>query len=83
MRERTSADFKAVASRRRDCHSAAPPLPLLGVSIETMRECQQNDSLADFKAVAVFAPRPAAAGPGQCLAVGETVILMAPPFYPY
>ena len=24
-----------------------PPLPLAGVSIETMRECQQNDSLAD------------------------------------
>ena len=23
------------------------PLPLLGDSIETMRECQQNDSLAD------------------------------------
>ena len=24
-----------------------PPLPLVGVSIETMRERQQNDSLAD------------------------------------
>ena len=24
-----------------------PPLPLVGVSIETMVECQQNDSLAD------------------------------------
>ena len=24
-----------------------PPLPLAGVSIETMRECQQNDGLAD------------------------------------
>ena len=24
-----------------------PPLPLAGVSIETMRECQQNDSLTD------------------------------------
>ena len=38
----------ATPSRRRDCYSAAPPsLPLLGVSIETMRECQQNNSLAD------------------------------------
>ena len=24
-----------------------PPLPLVVVSTETMRECQQNDSLAD------------------------------------
>ena len=24
-----------------------PPLPLVGVSIETMRECQQSDSLVD------------------------------------
>ena len=24
-----------------------PPLPLVGVSIETLRECQQNDSLTD------------------------------------
>ena len=34
-------------SRRRDCHSAAPPLPLVGVSIGMNRGCRQNDSLAD------------------------------------
>ena len=37
-----------LAGRRRDCHSAAPPLPLVGVSIGMERVCQQNDrSLAD------------------------------------
>ena len=36
-----------VPSRRRECHSAAPPLPLVGVSIVMERGCQQNDSLAD------------------------------------
>ena len=41
-------------SRPRDCHSAAPPsFPLVGVSMETMRECQQNDSLADGQAATV------------------------------
>ena len=35
-------------SRRGDCHSAAPPLPLVGVSIWMKRGCQQNDrTLAD------------------------------------
>ena len=37
---------KGAASRRRDCHSAAPPLPLVGVSIGNGRGCQQNDCLA-------------------------------------
>ena len=32
-------------SRRRDCHSAAPPLHLVGVSIVMERRCQQKDSL--------------------------------------
>ena len=36
-----------VTRRRRNYLSAAPPLPLVGVSIEMMREHQQNDSLAD------------------------------------
>ena len=36
------------SSRRRDYHSAAPPLiPVAGVSIGMERECQQSDSLAD------------------------------------
>ena len=34
-------------SRRRDCHSAAPPLPLVGVPIAMEMGCQSNDSLAD------------------------------------
>ena len=34
-------------SRPRDCQSAAPPSPLVGVSIEMKRGHQQNDSLAD------------------------------------
>ena len=34
-------------SRRRDCHSAAPPLLSVGVSIGMERGCQQNDNLAD------------------------------------
>ena len=34
-------------SRRRDCHSAAPPLPFAGVSIVMERERQQNDSLVN------------------------------------
>ena len=34
-------------SRRRDCHSAPSPLPLVGVSIWIQRGCHQNDSLAD------------------------------------
>ena len=34
-----------------------PPLPLVGVSTETMRECQQNASLADgYKSVAATPP---------------------------
>ena len=33
-------------SRRRDCHSAAPPLPLVGVSIWMESGCHFNDSLA-------------------------------------
>ena len=36
-------------SRRRDCHSAAPSLPSVGVSIRMERERQQNDSLANGK----------------------------------
>ena len=39
-------EARGAISRRRACHSAAPPLPSVGVSIETMGECQQNDSLA-------------------------------------
>ena len=34
-------------SRRRDCHSMAPPVNLLGVSIGINRGCQWHDSLAD------------------------------------
>ena len=35
-------------SRRRHCHSAAPPsLPLAGASIGMGKECHQNDSLTD------------------------------------
>ena len=34
-------------SHWRDCHSDAPPLPLVGVSIGMERARQQNDSLAD------------------------------------
>ena len=48
LREMFTWSLPAPASRRRDCHSAAPhPLPLLGVSIGMERGCQQNDSLAD------------------------------------
>ena len=35
-----------LASRRRDCHSAAPP-STLGASIGIRKGCHQNDSLAD------------------------------------
>ena len=34
-------------SRRRDCHSAAPPSTFRGAPIQMERGCQQNDSLAD------------------------------------
>ena len=34
-------------SHQRDCHSAAPPLPSVGVSIGMERGCHQNYSLAD------------------------------------
>ena len=43
----TSIWFRGKASRRQDCHSADPPLPLVGVSIWIKRRCHQNDSLAD------------------------------------
>ena len=38
---------RAASSRRRDCHSDAPPLPLVDVSTGMDRERQQNDSLAN------------------------------------
>ena len=39
---------RAQPSRRREfCHSAAPPLPLVGASIAMERERQLNDSLAN------------------------------------
>ena len=43
MDKRVNGDY----SRRRDCRSAAPPSPLVGVSVVMERGCQQNDSLAD------------------------------------
>ena len=38
---------KGAGSRRRDCHSAAPTLPLAGVSTGKEMGCQQGNSLAD------------------------------------
>ena len=40
-------DGSGSGSCRRDCHSAAPPLPLVGVSIWMERDRPQNDSLAN------------------------------------
>ena len=45
--ENVLIDEHGYISRRRDCHSAAPPPPLVGVSIWMERGCQSNDSLAD------------------------------------
>ena len=45
-----------------------PPLPLVGVSIETMRECQQNDSLADGSRLVGIA-RVAAGTDHRCVAL--------------
>ena len=42
-----------------------PPLPLVVVSIETMRECQQNDSLADGYCSPLMTGRRPRLGPGE------------------
>ena len=42
-----SSRCRSDCTHRRDCHSAAPPRPLQGVSIGMDRGCQQNDNLAD------------------------------------
>ena len=45
---RAAVSHPSLSSRRRDCHSAAPHLPLAGASIRMERGCHQNDrSLAD------------------------------------
>ena len=46
--QRRQTHWQGCSSRRRRRHSAAPPLPLAGVSIRMERGCQQNDrTLAD------------------------------------
>ena len=62
---------KGSSSRQRDCHSTAAPSPfLVGVSSETMRECQQNDSLADGQGWS-----PSGSDPQTKLAVPDQAVL--------
>ena len=46
-RDPTSGRHRGVSSHRRDCHSAAPHLLVVGGLLEMGRGRQQNDSLAD------------------------------------
>ena len=41
------SSFEGLCSRRRDCHSAAPPSPFSGCFNRDEGGVQQNDSLAD------------------------------------
>ena len=84
--QRTGRRPRPEISRRRDCYSAAPPLPLVGVSIWVWRGCQQNGSLIDGYLEGLAEPhgRSDVAGllPRRVhhLAVGgETAILPHPP----
>ena len=51
-----------------------PPLPLVGVSMKTMGECQQNDSPADGESDLDQRERPLLLLFHTSLAIGETVI---------
>ena len=61
-----------------------PPLPLVGASIETMGECQQNDGLADGQVARLAAklPHGAASHWAPLLIRGPVLISSANPISP-